>query len=184
MSVDIFDMILLWPPREQLQLISIFLAICGGIFALIQWKRSNKIKNAEFINNIVEKLRFDKEISRVRYVIEYNPNWYDNTFHGNKNGLEPEIDKFFAYLSYLCYLKRNKLISGNEFSFLQYDLNRLCRSPSAKAYLWNLYHFSKKSHSTCAFHELIGYGLKSGILTDQFKDSNCSAYISKKYLNF
>ena len=95
----------------------IFIAFGGG-FALWQFSKSTRIKRAEFLNQIIEKLRFDENLKTMMYVVDYNQNWYDaDKFHNRK-----------------C----------TEFKICQYEINRVCASVSTKIYLWNLYHFSKK----------------------------------------
>jgi len=47
-----------WLGENYFPLLSILIAIVGGGFALFQWKKSTNLRRAEFINQIIEKLRF------------------------------------------------------------------------------------------------------------------------------
>ena len=158
--------------------ISLIFALIGGVFVYIQWKKSLKIKRADFINSLLEKIRFDKDLQHAMYVVDYVPNWYGEDFHGGK--LEPLMDRLFCCLDYICYLKQTHNISCKEFNAFRYDIHRVCISDSAAAYLWNLYHFSKKNNSECPFINIINYGIKKKILPKNFK-SKKSRY--KTYLN-
>jgi hypothetical protein len=75
-----------------------------------------------------------------------------------------------------------KNISYNEFSVMKYEINRVCISPSVQAYLWNLYHFSKRMKTDCSFAHIIDYGIKEKIIKNEFKINNIDMY--RKYLNF
>lgn len=172
-----------WSLNDILTLLSIFLGIIGGIFAYQQWRYANKTKRAEFINQIINKLRFDDEFANTMSVIDYNLTWYDENFHENVNGLECKVDKVFSYLSYICYLRNGNHISKKEFSALEYEINRACISPSSQSYFWNLFHFSKKCNAKCSFQSLIDYGIKNALIDEaEFMNPKSKQYI--KRLNF
>jgi hypothetical protein len=165
---------------NYLSLISLVFVAIGGLFVYQQWKKNLKIKRAEFIYQILEKLRIDKDIPAILYIIDYNQEWYDSSFHDNSE-LESSIDKTFSYLDYICYLKQTNNITKTEFKIFQYEIHRVCISSSSKKYLWNLYHFSKKNGTPCTFQYLIDYGVDSKILKKDFK-TNTTLY--SKILNW
>jgi len=163
--------------------ISLIMVFAGGIFAGFQWRVSNRIKRAEFINAIIVKLRFDKEMAKTMYKVDYHEDsWYDDNFHNSNSDLEFAIDKLLSYLSYICYLKDTRNISKEEFKVLQYEIVRACSSPDVQSYLWNLYHFSKACNSKCSFEYLIAFGMKNRLFHKSFSDSESSVY--RKKLNF
>ena len=155
--------------ENWLSLISALFILIGGCFALYQWRSSIKTKRAEFINQILEKLRFDKELADIMYIVDYDQNWYNREFHGGRE--EGSIDKLFSYLDYICYLKNTKNITKIEFNIFRYEIHRVCISISTQSYLWNLYHFSKKNKSACSFQYLINYGINSKLLPENFKEN-------------
>jgi len=57
-----------------------------------------------------------------------------------------------------------KIISNCELRTLRYEIIRICISPSAQAYLWNLCHFSKRMETECSFINIINYGIKNKII--------------------
>ena len=171
-----------WTIDNYLTVLSIIFILVGGIFAYSQWQISNKIRRAEFIDQIIQKLRFDEEMVSAMYTIEYNYNWYNQDFH-NSGELEYTIDKLLSYLSYICYLFHLRNISKKEILVLRYELNRTCSSPLVQHYLWNLYHFAKKTNSFCTFQYLIDYGIQNRLIDKvSFLDIHSKAH--PKYLNF
>ena len=148
-------------------LISFLFIVVGGSFALFQYYSSVKTKRAEFINQILEKLRFDKDLATTAYIFDYNQNWYNKSFHGSE--IEGSIDKLLSYLDYICYLRFTKNITKTEFKVFQYKIHRACIT--SKIYLWNLHNFSKKNNTTCSFQFLIDYGIKNKLFPKDFKEN-------------
>lgn len=172
-----------WSVSDILTLISIILAIFGGLFAYQQWKYSNKTKRANFIDQILNKLRFDREIVETINMIDYDFSWYNEKFHHNHNDVEYKVDKTLSYLSYICYLIKEKHISKRDFIILEYEINRTCISPDVQCYLWNLYHFSVSQKSKCSFQFLIEYGIQNKLIEeDEFMNPESKKY--KKRLEF
>ncbi|MCL2050706.1 MAG: hypothetical protein FWG91_03090 [Lachnospiraceae bacterium] len=166
-----------------LTMISLILVVGGGIFAGFQWHITNRIKRAEFINAIIIELRFNKEMAKTMYRIDYlEDSWYDEDFHNSHSDLEFEIDKLLSYLSYICYLKYTRNISNKEFKFLQYEIVRACSSPDVQSYLWNLFHFSKACSSKCSFEYLVLFGINNKLFHRSFSSKESGFY--DKRLNF
>lgn len=155
--------------ENWLTIISLIFASIGGIFIFLQWNMSIKNRRAEFIYQILEKLRFENKLSSTMRIIDYEQEWYSKEFH-NSN-LEKYIDILFSYIDYICYLKATKNISKIEFDIFKYQIHRICISNSTSKYLWNLYHFSKKNNTTCSFQYLINYGIQCEFLSKEFKDN-------------
>ena len=155
--------------ENWLSIISLIFAATGGVFIFLQWKKSIKNRRAEFIYQILEKLRFDNNLSTTMYTIEYNLNWYDGNFHNSD--LEKSVDILFSYLDYVCYLKTTGNISKTEYNIFQYEIHRVCNSLSSNKYLWNLFHFAKKNNSTCTFQYLIDYGIECELMSKDFKSN-------------
>ncbi|MDR0991760.1 MAG: hypothetical protein LBL87_02530 [Ruminococcus sp.] len=170
-----------WISENWFSALSIIAIIIGGIFALLQYRKSIQLRRAEFLNQIIEKLRFDDEIVKTMYTIDYDQNWYNESFHesGEKEFL---MDKLLSYLSYICYLISQHNITKDESSILEYELRRVCESKSVQSYLFNLYHFSKHRNSLCSFEYLINYGHKEKIISDDFFDIQNPEFTH--YLNF
>ncbi len=157
-------------PSDIISIVSLIftsIAVCaGGIFALAQWSKGNRIKRAEFFNQIIEKLYFNKDTIEAMYYILYNNLWYTKDFH--ENIIENKIDAFFSYLTYICYLSENNIISKKEFKILQYEVDSICYSNGTQTYLWRQYYLSKKINRSYAFSSLIKY-LQNNILNDEQK---------------
>ncbi|MDE6288694.1 MAG: hypothetical protein K2M00_07930, partial [Muribaculaceae bacterium] len=101
-------------------ILALVVALGGFIFSIFQWRKSIKIRRAEFINQLIEKLRFDKTLSETIYKLEYScDGWYDSSFHHSP--FELQIDRLFSYLDYICYLKDIHNISEVEFKIFRYN---------------------------------------------------------------
>ncbi len=157
--------------------------IIGGIFALIQWIKSNKYKRAEFINTLVTTLRNDSEISSIVYMFDYNSKWYSREFHYTENKIEHAVDKTLAYFSYICYLRNNKIISKKDFIFFEYEIKRIATNYSVQAYFYNLFHFAEKNNCEPTFKYLFDYCYTNKLFTG-CKDIKSISNSFPKYLNF
>ena len=91
---------------DIIALLSFISIIVGGIFALYKWNINQKLKRAEYIKTLFDEIRSNSEI--VFYLFDYGSDWYNEKFHGSK--LEGSIDYTLSYFSYICYLKKKKVI--------------------------------------------------------------------------
>lgn len=176
-------MTLRWFSENWFPLLSILAIVIGGVFAFLQWNKSVKLRRSEFINQIIEKLRFNKDMAETMYLFDYDDDiWYDDTFHRGGD-IEFKIDKLLSYLSYICYLINTHHVTKKESSILEYELQRACKSFQVQSYLFNIYHFSKGGNSTCSFQYLIDYGFKEKIIEkEEFLNRNSRKY--PKRINF
>ena len=114
--------------------VSIILVILGGIFGYYQWRKSVLLKRAGYINDLIEKIRTDEYIKDVVYMFDYNKKWYYESFH-QSGELELKVDKTLSYFSYICYLKRQKIITDKEFDFFKYEVERILMNQQLKRHL-------------------------------------------------
>lgn len=165
---------------DWIDLCALILAIFGVLFSFIQWHKSVVIKRAEFLESVTDRLRYNKEILRTIYSIDYGEFKYDSKFHDPNNEEQCRIDMLLSVLDYICYLLERRTITKKELSSTVYILNRVCRNPEIQCYLWNLYHFSPAS----SYGYLISYCGKNGILVGRFSEENCEEFKGREYLNF
>ena len=165
---------------DIISIIGLVIASSGGTIGLVQWNQANKVKKAEYLDNIIQKLRYDEKLNSVFRKIEYSNNWYNSKFH---NCSEEQIfDELFSYLDYICYLRKNRILSNKEFRVLQYELNRVCGNYNVQTYLWNVYQFSKKNNAKCPYENLINYAENAKIINRKMFESVLNSY--EKTLNF
>lgn len=104
---------------------------------------SIKMKKADHLHDIIEKLMFDEDIVRFIDKVDYKTEkWYDERFH-KEHTVERLVDKTLSYLSYILYLKKEHIICEKDFHFVEYILKRTLRDSQVHSYLYNLYHFDK-----------------------------------------
>jgi len=166
---------------DVLTAFSLILAALGAIFGFCQWTKSVKIKRAEYINELTEKIRTDDDIKEIVYILDYNHIWYTPTFH-DCGELERKIDKTLSYFSYICYLYQSHLITKNEFQFFKYEIERILMNTQIQNYFYNLYHFADKFNVPITFKYLFEYGKKNKMFDSEFYNSNSKEY--SHYLNF
>ena len=114
--------------------------------------------------------------------MDYNEKlWYTKKFH--KSGeLERKVDKTLSYFSYICYLKKKRLITASEFKFFEYEVKRILVNNQVVEYLYNLYHFTKMRKMNLTFYYLFLYGKRKKFFNKDFYNSKSSIY--NNYLNF
>lgn len=148
---------------DILALISVILVIISGLFALCQWKKTVKLKRADYINELTDKIRSDEDIKKTIYLLEYDDFSYDSKFHNNTD-IELPIDKTLSFFSYICYLRSMKIITEKEFDFFKYELRRIIQNSEIQKYPFFLYDFSKRQDVPMTFKYLFNYGMKMGYL--------------------
>ena len=148
-----------------ISIVSVSLAILGAFVTLFQWRGANRMKRAEIVNGLIGLIRTDEYIHAVLQIIDYDESWYTDAFHNGKNNdLERQVDRTFSYFSYICYMRKKKLLSTSEFSFFEYDLMRILRNSDSSEYLHFIYSFSSNNDAACPFKYLIEYGFEKGVL--------------------
>lgn len=151
---------------DVLTAISLLLVIIGGLFTLHQWRKNLKLKRAEYINELTEKIRSDEDVKHTIYLLEYDDFCYDSSFHNNID-IELPIDKTLSTFSYICYLRFMKIITENEFDFFSYEIRRILQNCEIQRYLYFLFDFSNKQNVPMTFKYLFDYGIKKGYLNKE-----------------
>lgn len=161
--------------------VGVVIAILGALFASLQWSRDSKVRRADFIKNIIEKLRSDNDMKDALYLFEYGDSWYNAGFHKGAGGLEPKVDKLLQYYTYICYLKNNCLLRKKEFCLFQYEIVHTLSNKDVQDYLYNIYHFSERVNTekdcyginkSFPFYHLIRFGIRKGVVQRDFLDEN------------
>ena len=171
---------------NELKGISQVMTIVGGLFVFYQWQHNNRLKRADYINKLTEKIRTDEMIKETIYMFEYDENWYSEEFYSSGD-LEIKVDKTLSYFSYICYLKSRGIITKKELCFFQYELDSIFRNHQVQDYLYNLYHYSNGLGIAMTFKYLFDYGKKEKIFIEEMYDKESykdeSNYFHK-YVNF
>lgn len=174
--------------------VAILVALGGLVFVFLEYRRSNTIKRAEFIKDLIDRLRGDVDIRDVIYLFQYDQFIYNAQFHGDED-MERKVDKALSYLAYICYLAERGIITRKEFSFFEIDVSQTLRNTSVIDYLFNLYHFeckvggqkpgARSSEKMYSFRYLLRYGKKRGLINDSFYDpTNAGFGLYHHYLNY
>lgn len=158
------------------------IGIVGFAFTACQIRKSSQVRQAEYIRSLTEMLRLNSDVRDAFYMIEYNQNWYNESFH-NGGDNERKIDALLSEMDYLCYAAEKKMINKTDFSYFQYDLNRISQNDQVQSYMWNLHHWSENFGGSYIY--FVNYMLKnlSEDKKQQFYDKNSKEF-RRKQLNF
>ena len=154
---------------DIIDFITLITVIVGAIVSLVQYDKSTKLKRADYINELTERIRTDKDISPCVYDIEYDEEWYDEDFHGSGE-LERKFDKTLSYFSYICYLKKQEILTNDEFKFFQYEIDRIVTNSQVIDYFYNLYHFARQYEDPITFQYLFEYAETKCCFDEAFYD--------------
>lgn len=170
---------------DIISIVSAVFILFGGLFTFIQWKKSVRIRRADYINELTEKIRSDEDIKNIIYLFEYGGEWYSGEFHGSGK-LECQVDKTLSYFSYICYLRKQYIITKKEFMFFKYELEHLLMNNQVLDYLYNIYHYANSIDEPLTFYYLFEYGKNNHLFNTDFYDSNAwkRDSIYNKNLNF
>lgn len=163
---------------DYISIATIIIAVVGGVFAFIQWRRTISLKRADYIRELTDLLRSEPEIRDTMQKIDYGIIWYDEKFH--YSDIEKMVDRTLSFVSYICYLYENGIISEKEYCVLKYVVERTISNNQVQDYLYNLYHFTSRLSINSAFIYLFKYGEKNNKFDEDFYN-NTSYEHSLKY---
>ena len=124
-------------------------AIVMAWWGYMKWDASRHERRAEFLFNILQKLRDDKEIMDFIYSADWSKSGTGIT--------EAQKDRALSYLSYICYLASQKVITPDEFAFFEYEINRVLKNRGVSEYLDFIVNFADKNGSKNPFCALLDY---------------------------
>ena len=114
-----------------------------------KWDAARHERRAEFLFNLIQKLRDDKEIMDFIYSVDWN--------HPGNEISEQQKDRALTYLSYICYLASQKVITADEFAFFEYEINRVLKSKVVGEYLLFIKDFADHNGYESPFCALLAY---------------------------
>lgn len=172
-----------------IDVLSLLAVMIGGGFALKKWNTSIKERRSIIVQNLIEEVRGDNQIATVMDLIDWNEDFiYDGRFHLNPNsnrnclkGMDDNslfkmIDKTLSLFSYICYMKKKKIILNSDIVFFDYELKRLFDNQHITNYLFSLFHWSKHIEVEMSFKYLIDYGIKKKYLSKDFYSKSSNNY--------
>ena len=127
---------------------AISLVVTVGIarFGFKKWENSQKDRRSEFLFKLLEKFREDDDIKRFIYAADYDKQVSEVS--------EAQKDKALSYIAYICYLKKQSLISEEEFGFFEYEISRVVGNKTCSEYLNFIRDFAKDNQCRDPFFEL------------------------------
>lgn len=122
-----------WNWCDSMVAIVNLVGLLGGGFVYLQWRSQKAVKRAEFLKSLIDKFDSDesKKILTEFDDVESAEEWLDS----DKNRLA--LNSFLRFLSYICYLRQNELIDGEEFSMFEAYIVRMLADENIKEFLQN-----------------------------------------------
>ena len=161
------------------------IGIAGASFAFYKWHVSQRQKEVEFLHSMIKVIRNDEMYEFIRK-LDYNVPWYDEHFHNGS--IELKVDKMLMEFSYLCHLRKTRMISSKTFDFFQYDIDAILSNTQMVDYFYNLYQYTHTVKLTFPFIHLLNYAFEKKYMNKQIfnnpeawrsEDSGLHNYYSK-----
>lgn len=139
--------------------------VIGGIWALFIWRTSVKTQRSNFVDALLCKVR-DSELSEFFYKnIDREDETDFRCYKGGlmfENGYEEIFDRFLFMISYVCYLRRNRLISKRDFKLFEYMVDRTMRSSQVARYIRDFYADETLSNVARPYDDMLYISAKMG----------------------
>jgi len=139
--------------------------VIGGFWALYNWHLGAKSKRALFVDELLRKVR-KPELSRFFYEnIDREDETSFRCYKGNLefvDGYEEVFDRYLFIISYVCYLRRRRLISLTDFQLFEYTIDRTMRSEQVICYLTDFYSDKTLSDVARPYDDLLYVSAKMG----------------------
>ena len=140
----------------------------GNIIALYY---NYQQKEAEFTNESLNRLRFNKDMIKTLSIIDSEEQWFCDELYDNKKRNRKRkgiINKYLTYLAYTCYLRERKYIGNQELVFAASMIHILFSKNVSQNALWNLHHYCDKYERPNVLEYLIKYGNENNLLHIHF----------------
>ena len=154
--------------QDNAEFVKIAFAVIGGAFALWRWRADVKAKRSLEFHQLIKDVQNDKNIKKMLYTFDDDTKiWFLEDVVGD-DFIAPVLDKLLFHFSYVIYLKKNKIITKDEFSTLSYEIDRSLQNPQLQDYLYNLKKYSEERGLQHPYKYLVDYGIDKKILDDVF----------------
>lgn len=142
----LFSNIISYIQNNFIDCISLLAYIIAGIFALIQWKDSNKNRRIEYIDKILKETHNNDAIKNVIEVNDYEKrDWYCDEFHRSEKAEDilftQQTDETLSHLNFLCFLVQSKTIKPDEAILFEYNIKTMASNINTKRYMFDLYQY-------------------------------------------
>ena len=154
--------------------VTLFGALIGGLFALWQWRRACRVSRAEHLNAVLG--RYDTQkmtnlfyrfVNDVAYGGDGSEEFYlghlrfKKVREGTENELDMErdIDSMLSLFTQICHEHECAAISRGEFAFFCYQIRRTLAHGQIKQYLFDLAEYCGRHDVAFPFLALVREGI-------------------------
>lgn len=162
--------------------ISTIVAAVALLLALRNYSENSKASHAERMLDLLAKIRKDKDIVEFFKQVDFSEgDWYDDNFHDSE--FEKTVDNALLQFEHIMYLKEQKLLTEDEFSKYQYEIDKIVDDKDVQKYFFNLYHYCDRVKLPFKFEKLMKYGIEKRYIDKDIYNKESKNY-GEKQLNF
>jgi len=158
--------------------VSAVVAAVALLLTFLKYREKTKTDHANRMADLLERTRKDPNITNFFNKIDLSDNgWYSKSFY--ENGFEQTADNALLQFEHILYLKEKKLLTEEEFSQYQYEIDKIVNDQDVQRYFFNLYHYCKRVALSFKYDKLLKYGTEKGAINSDFHDKNSKNYGDK-----
>ncbi len=116
--------------------------VIGFVVTICVWISNIKVRRADYIRDMLEKIHNDRTVQDVVYIMQYNDKWYTTAFYDDHE-FETKMDAALSFFSYICYLRNKRIITKDEFGLFHSMICHIAKNNSTLRYFYNLRHYSE-----------------------------------------
>jgi len=149
-------------PVTATGMLTVITTIASGYFFWKKERAERSVARADKLNQILQKLEEGEVATTFYSLVEQGKPFFANGEFVDEEA-ERSVDKMLNCLSYLCYLRRRRVIARAEFEEFAYWIARTISNDQVIDYLECLYEKYRLEVDERPFVELIRYGRWIGI---------------------
>ena len=163
--------------------VSAVIAAVALLLTFLKYREKTKAEHAERMFNLLKQTRENPNTAAFFKMIDYSENegWYNKEFPGSE--FEQMVDNALLQFEHILYLKEQNLLTEEEFSPYQYEINNIVNNQDVQNYFFNLYHYCQRAKLSFKYDKLLKYGTVKAVIHSDFYDKNSKKY-GDKVLNF
>lgn len=161
---------------------SALVAAAALLLTFLKYREKTKADHANRMADLLMRTRRDPDITNFLKKIDLSDNgWYSRSFY--ENGFEQTADNALLQFEHILYLKKQNLLTEEEFSHYLYEIDKIVNNQDVQNYFFNLYHYCQRAKLSFKYDKLLKYGIVNGIINSSIYNMNSQNY-GDKVLNF
>ena len=162
--------------------ISTVVAAVALLLALRKYHERVKAEHADRMFDLLMRIRKDSDTVEFFRKIDFSEgDWYGDSFTNSE--FEKTVDNALLQFEHIMYLKEQVLLTEDEFSNYQYEIDKIVDNKDVQKYFFNLYHYCDRVKLPFKFEKLMKYGIEKHYIDKDIYNKESKNY-GEKQLNF